>query len=97
MHSHHQNIDWRTFTKLAFLTWRPEQARGYCEESLAAVRSSRHDTGKDGGDQSGIRKRDEEQTSMFLAATAVVPNLYQSQDLIAQACIANDCGTKFIF
>lgn len=65
----------------------PEQAREYYEESLAAIRSpGQSNANGNGGGHSHVHSGDEELTSLFLVATAVVPALYESNDHIAQVC-----------
>lgn len=70
----------------------PEQAREYYEASLAAIRSpgqsgdNGNGGGGDGGGYSYVRSGDEELTSLFLVATAVVPAFYESSGHIAQVC-----------
>lgn len=68
---------------------KPEQAREFYEASLAAIRSpgQGQDVGNDGDGHSHNPSSDEELTSMFLIATAVVPALYGSNDHIAQVCV----------
>lgn len=71
----------------------PEQAREYYEASLAATRAAAQgNTNKNGGEGRyyHVRRGDEELTSLFLVATAVVPAVYESNDHIAQVCTNYD-------
>lgn len=67
----------------------PEQAREYYEASLAAIRvpGQRNVNGNGGGGHDYVRSGDEELTSMFLVATAVIPALYESNDHITQVYV----------
>lgn len=64
----------------------PRQAREFYEASLSALKDAGKGdgVGNDGDGHSHINSGDEEISSMFLIATAVVPALYRSNDHIAQ-------------
>lgn len=70
------------------------QARELYEASLSRFRSAGHgdDVGNYGGGYSHIYSGDEELTSMFLVATAVVPALYASNGHIAQVDVRYERG-----
>lgn len=81
----------RALVLVACSLWGAEQAREFYEASLAAIRSPGQSNANESGGSGHyyVRSGDEELTSLFLVATAVVPAHYESNDHIAQVSACN--------